>query len=86
MDKYESMILAYDFDPVAAFGGDRDACGLGFMWKADFADKDVLDRVTARNNRILEKERRIWKHMDEFLTERKIQKEAKLIDKDKEGS
>ena len=73
MDEYESLVLSYDFSIIAAFTGEGATIDLGFMWKADLENNDIRERVIARNNWILEKERRSWFDMDEFLEKRRAE-------------
>ncbi|KAH8586204.1 hypothetical protein B0O99DRAFT_695709 [Bisporella sp. PMI_857] len=86
MDEYESIVLPYDFSSVAAFTGEGTTDDFGFMWKADLENEEVRQRVTMRNNEILEKERRLWSEMDKFLAKKLAEKETKLKEAGKEGS
>lgn len=79
MDEYESIILSYDFDYVVAYKGEGTGDNFGFMWKADVNNKEAMESVAARNNKILEVERGVWKRMDEFLTKKREDKEKERV-------
>jgi len=80
MNEYETIVLQYDFDPVAAFQGEHLGIDFGFMWKADFGEKGVLERITLRNHKEIERERRRWKGIDEMLEIQRPGRSEKLIE------